>query len=157
MTEQDDGRPALSSFLSLRRRSQPQTVQVHGILHNLLFGYAVFSPKLLFFDYSKCTKLVQKRKQRTIMSLMLLLLSGTQVLWGHRGAFFFCQAPEYFLLKTSIMCPFSVILVLNLNLVHVRICDVDTLCFFYQLKGAVTGHRQAYLCIKAVRRGKKLL
>lgn len=47
---------------------------------------------------------------------------------------FFCQEPEYFLLKTSIMCPFSVILVLNLNLVHVRICDVDTLCFFLPAK-----------------------
>ena len=33
---------------------------------------------------------------------------------------------------------------------------MDTLWFFYQLKGAVTGHLQAYL-IKAVRQGKKLL
>ena len=54
----------------------------------------------LVFDYFKCTKLVQKRTQRTITSVMPLLLSGTQVLWGYRSAFFFFFF--FFLLDTWI-------------------------------------------------------
>ena len=56
--------------------------------------------------------------------LLPLLLSGRGILKSQNG-FFFCQEPEYLLRKTSGKCSFSVILVQNSNLGHVRLYGVD--------------------------------
>lgn len=41
----------------------------------------------------------------------------------------FCQAPGYFLRKTYEMCSFTVMFLPNFNLDHVRLFDMDPLCF----------------------------
>lgn len=53
----------------------------------------------------------------------------------------FCQAPSYFLRKPCVNCSFSVISVSYLNLDHLRLHDVDSLCL-----PAATGHLLAYFC-----------
>lgn len=52
-----------------------------------------------------------------VYEFLLIVLSGGEIL------------PEYSLRKTSVKCLFSEILLFNLNLDHVRLYEVDLLCF----------------------------